>query len=127
MSTNAFIIGELERLIAELKRTPSTPSNAAGGGASAPAGGGGNPLGEWKKAKVTFWGVEEKQGPKGPYLRAALYVAWRENGEDRKAKMSSIDRKLIESTDPLQKGDLIEYQSEKRGEYENFTAIRVAR
>lgn len=127
MSDRAYIIGELERLVAELKRNPQTPSNAAGGGASAPAGGGGNPLGAWQRARVTFWTVEEKLGPKGPYCRASLYVAWRENGEDRKAKMSTLDRKLIESVDPLQKGDMIEYQSQKRGEYEDVTAIRVTR
>ena len=122
MATTEWIIQELERLVAEIKRTPLAPSNAGGGGAPSSVAGGG---GGWKKARVTFWAVEEKEGPKGPYARAALYVAWREDGEDCKAKMSTIDQKLIRSVDPLVKGTHIEYQSEKNGQYENVTAIRV--
>jgi len=126
MSTNQWIIGELERMLAELRK-PQAPSNAGGGGTPAPAAGGGATLGAWKRAKVTFWGVEEKQGPKGPYTRAALYVSWVENGERMSAKMSTLDRKLIEAIDPLEKGASIEYQSEKNGQYENVIAVRPAR
>ena len=126
MSTNQWIIGELERMLAELRK-PQAPSNAGGGGTPAPAAGGGATLGAWKRAKVTFWGVEEKQGPKGPYYRAALYVSWVENGERMSAKMSTLDRKLIEAIDPLEKGSSIEYQSEKNGQYENVIAVRPAR
>jgi len=123
MSDRDFIIGELEKLVANLKGTIRA-APAAGGSVPSAAGAFGDALGQWKRARVTFWNVEQKEGPKGPYVRAALYVAWTENGESKSEKMSSINQRLIESIDPLNKGDTIEYQSEANGKFVNFTAVR---
>ena len=123
MSERDYIIGELEKLVATLKQTIRA-APPAGGSVPPAAGAFSDALGQWRKARVTFWGVEQKEGPKGPYVRAALYVAWTENGEQRSEKMSSINQRLIESIDPLAKGDTIEYQSQSNGKYTDFTAVR---
>ena len=124
MADNDWIVGELEKLVATIKGQTTRAAPAAGGTSPSAAGAFGDALGQWKRARVTFWGVEQKEGPKGPYTRAALYVAWTENGESRSEKMSSINQRLIESIDPLNKGDTIEYQSEANGKFVNFTAVR---
>ncbi len=126
MSTNQWIIGELERLLAELRK-PQAPSNAGGGGTPAPAAGGGAPnLGAWKRAKVTFWNVEEKQSTRGPFTAARVGLSWVENGERKSQFLSTLNRELIMRIDPLEKGANVEYTSATNAKgYEDLTDIRV--
>lgn len=123
MTDRTWIIGELERLVNELKKTP-LPA-AAGGSAPAPAAAAS--LGAWKKAKCTFWSVEEKVSEKTgkAYCKARIGLSWIENGESKSCFLSTLDRKLIESIDPVTKGDRVEYQTETNGQFENLTALRV--
>ena len=128
MTDRAWIVGELERLVNELKKdpVPQTPSNAGGGGAPSSSAGGGVNLGAWKRAKVTFWNVEEKQSDRGPFTAARVGVAWVENGERKSEFLSTIDRALIMRIDPLEKGANVEYTSaiNKKG-YLDLTDLRV--
>lgn len=129
MTDRAWIVGELERLVAELKKNPNTqaPSNAGGGGAPSSSAGGGAPnLGAWKRAKVTFWSVEEKQGENGPFTAAAVGLSWVENGERKSQVLRTIDRKLIMRIDPVEKGAHVEYTSAINAKgFENLTDLRV--
>ena len=127
MTDRAWIVGELERLVNELKKpAPQTPSNAGGGGAPSSSAGGGVNLGAWKRAKVTFWNVEEKQSDRGPFTAARVGVRWVENGEMKSEFLSTIDRALIMRIDPLEKGANVEYTSaiNKKG-YLDLTDLRV--
>jgi hypothetical protein len=123
MTDRAWIIGELERLVNELKKNPI----AAQGGGGAPAPAAPASLGAWKKAKCTFWAVEEKISEKSgkAYCKARIGLSWIEDGESKSCFLSTLDRKLIESIDPVNKGDRVEYQTERSGQYENLTALRV--
>lgn len=123
MTDRTWIVGELERLVNELKKQPIVAQG--GGGAPAPAAPAS--LGAWKKAKCTFWAVEQKISEKSgkAYCKARIGLSWIEDGESRSCFLSTLDRKLIESIDPVNKGDRVEYQSEKQGQYENLTALRV--
>ena len=126
MTDRAWIIGELERLVNELKKNPI--SAQGGGGAPAPAAPAAPAsLGAWKKGRCTFWAVEEKISEKSgkAYCKARIGLSWIENGESKSCFLSTLDRKLIESIDPVNKGDRVEYQTEQSGQYENLTALRV--
>lgn len=129
MTDRAWIIGELERLVAELKKNPlQAPSNAGGGGAPSSSAGGGANLGAWKKGKVTFWNVEEKTSARGPFTAARVGISWVENGERKSEFLSTIDRALIHRIDPLEKGTLVEYTSETNAKgYLDLTDLRVTR
>ena len=122
MSANQWIIGELERIIAELRKSPGPQQGATAFVAPAavskavPAG--------WKRAKVTFWAVEEKMGQKGPYTAARVGLSWIENGERKSEFLSTFNRELIMRIDPLEKGTSVEYQDETKGQYRNLVDIR---
>lgn len=128
MTDRAWIVGELERLVNELKKNPApqTPSNAGGGGAPSSSAGGGVNLGAWKRAKVTFWNVEEKTSARGPFTTARVGLSWVENGERKSQFLSTLNRDLIMRIDPLEKGVNVEYTSatNARG-YEDLTDLRV--
>lgn len=129
MTDRAWIIGELERLVAELKKNPvpQAPSNAGGGGAPSSSAGSGAPnLGAWKRARVTFWNVEEKQSARGPFTAARVGLSWVENGERKSQFLSTLDRNLIMRIDPLEKGVNVEYTSATNAKgYEDLTDLRV--
>ncbi len=127
MTDRAWIVGELERLVNELKKNPpQTPSNAGGGGAPSSSAGGGVNLGAWKRAKVTFWNVEEKTSARGPFTTARVGLSWVENGERKSQFLSTLNRDLIMRIDPLEKGVNVEYTSATNAKgYEDLTDLRV--
>ena len=127
MTDRAWIVGELERLVNELKKpAPQTPSNAGGGGAPSSSAGGGVNLGAWKRAKVTFWNVEEKTSARGPFTTARVGLSWVENGERKSQFLSTLNRDLIMRIDPLEKGVNVEYTSATNAKgYEDLTDLRV--
>jgi hypothetical protein len=128
MTDRAWIVGELERLVNELKKNPApqTPSNAGGGGAPSSSAGGGVNLGAWKRAKVTFWNVEEKTSARGPFTTARVGLSWVENGERKSQFLSTLNRDLIMRIDPLEKGVNVEYMSATNAKgYEDLTDLRV--
>jgi hypothetical protein len=128
MTDRAWIVGELERLVNELKKNPvpQTPSNAGGGGAPSSSAGGGVNLGAWKRAKVTFWNVEEKTSARGPFTTARVGLSWVENGERKSQFLSTLNRDLIMRIDPLEKGVNVEYMSATNAKgYEDLTDLRV--
>jgi hypothetical protein len=128
MTDRAWIVGELERLVNELKKNPApqTPSNAGGGGAPSSSAGGGVNLGAWKRAKVTFWNVEEKTSARGPFTTARVGLSWVENGERKSQFLSTLNRDLIMRIDPLEKGVNVEYTSATNAKgYEDLTDLRV--
>ena len=127
MTDRAWIVGELERLVNELKKpAPQTPSNAGGEGAPSSSAGGGVNLGAWKRAKVTFWNVEEKTSARGPFTTARVGLSWVENGERKSQFLSTLNRDLIMRIDPLEKGVNVEYTSATNAKgYEDLTDLRV--
>jgi len=128
MTDRAWIVGELERLVNELKKNPApqTPSNAGVGGAPSSSAGGGVNLGAWKRAKVTFWNVEEKTSARGPFTTARVGLSWVENGERKSQFLSTLNRDLIMRIDPLEKGVNVEYMSATNAKgYEDLTDLRV--
>lgn len=118
ITNKSAIIANLKRIIAELEADEPLP---AGGGAPAPADG-------WKRARVTFWAVDQGTSKAGkPFTKGTVGLAWVENGRDCKARLSTFDEKLIGRIDPLEKGACVEYQSVQKGEYENLADLRVTR
>lgn len=119
VTNRATIIANLRRIIAELEADEPLP---AGGGAPAPADG-------WKRARVTFWAVDQGVSKKTgrPFTKGTVGLAWVDNGRDCRARLSTFDEKLIGRIDPLEKGAFVEYQSVQDGEYENLADLRVTR
>jgi hypothetical protein len=124
MPTTDWIIGELERIILEAKRPSTAPFSAGGGAAPRPSSGGGG--GDWLRGKVTYWNVEEKEGPKGPYVKARVGISWVQDGERQSEFLSTLNRELIERIDPLNKGDLVEYKVLEKGKYRDLEDLRLS-
>lgn len=112
------MIETLRRIANDLERM-SQPSGATAAPVPAPA-----PSGGWKRARLgkVFLNPTDKGT-----VRAAVYLNYLEDGEEKTDKPSTFDEELIAQLGAIPPRANVEYQTEvnKKG-YLNLVAIRVS-
>ncbi len=100
----------------------------AGDGATAPrAQLAGDPLGSWQRAKIKAVAEKECETRRGPTMRTSLKLGWVEQDESPEIWASTFDEALRSEIAKFSKGDTVEVQLEKKGDFWNIKAIRESR
>jgi hypothetical protein len=87
----------------------------------------GDALGAWQRAKIKAVAEKEANTKSGPKMRTSLKLGWVEQDESPEIWASTFNAELREEIAKYSKGDTVEVQLQKNGDFWNIMGIRSSK